>query len=277
MISELNINRYKPIAHGAASRLDRRLGFLVAAFVGMLLKLTAPALAHTEPDVVAVPAGEEAVLTLKPTHGCGDSSTTEVRIRAPLLGATAQPVEGWEPSEEPDGDGNTVLTWTGGTLPSDQEGAFPMTFTTPDTPGELLLFPAIQECDNGERLSWISEDPASEFPVPRILVLPEGYEAALTIEDVPLDAPGRDQLLEGPHDDGTTTTETAAPESTSTSSTRRTSAPPPTTTSEAPATIDAVNNTAPPSIQEDGLPLVGVLIIAGTITIAAAVLYRARK
>ena len=59
----------------------------------------------------------------------------------------------------------------------------------------LLTFPAIQVCENGEELAWISGDPADEYPAPRVLVLPPGSEPAATLDDVPLDAPGRDQLV----------------------------------------------------------------------------------
>ena len=101
--------------------------------------------------MVAVPAGGAATVTLQPTHGCGDSPTVAVRIQAPFPDAAAEPVDGWTATATPDGAGNTVLEWTGGLLPVDQTGAFPVAFTAPDTPGTLLTFPAIQVCENGER------------------------------------------------------------------------------------------------------------------------------
>lgn len=156
---------------------------------------TGAALAHTESDLVAVPAGAEATVTLKPTHGCGGSPTVQVRIRAPFPDAVADDVEGWTATATPDGAGNTVLEWTGGVLPADEDGAFPVEFVAPDAPGTLLTFPAIQVCADGSELAWISGDPADEFPAPRVLVLAAGSPAAATIDDVPLDAPGRDQLV----------------------------------------------------------------------------------
>jgi uncharacterized protein YcnI len=152
--------------------------------------------AHTESDVVAVPAGSEATVTLEPTHGCADSPTVRVRIRAPLEDAEAVAVEGWEESSEPDDEGNTILTWEGGVLPADEPGAFPVTFTAPDTVGELLIFPSVQECENGEDLAWIDGDPEAEFAAPRLLILEADAEPAATIDDVPEDAPGREQLVE---------------------------------------------------------------------------------
>jgi uncharacterized protein YcnI len=151
--------------------------------------------AHTDADLVAVPAGSQAVVTLKPTHGCAGSPTVEVRIRADVAGATAGEVVGWTATATDDGQGRTVITWTGGSLAADQEGAFPVQFTAPDSPGRLLLFPSVQLCENGEELAWIDGDPAGEFPAPRLLVLAASEEPAATIDDVPADAPGRDQLV----------------------------------------------------------------------------------
>ena len=106
----------------------------------------------------------------------------------------AEDVDGWSVSSTQDDQGRTVVEWTGGSLPPDQPGAFPIEFVAPDAVGELLTFPAVQTCANGEELAWISGDPATEFPAPRLLILAPGSEPAATIDDVPLDAPGRDQI-----------------------------------------------------------------------------------
>ncbi len=184
-----------------------------------------PAAAHTEPDAVAIPAGEEVTLTLRPTHGCGDAATTEVSARIAVPGARAEAVEGWTASQQDDGDGNTVVEWTGGRLPTEESGAFPVTFTAPDTVGELLTFPFVQVCEDGAELAWISGDPADEYPAPRVLLLAPGSPTAATIDDVPADAPGRSLLVEivdvdgGDEPTGSTTTVAPDPSSSSTSST----------------------------------------------------------
>jgi hypothetical protein len=106
-------------------------------------------------------------------------------------------VEGWTETTEPGDDpaASTVLTWSGGSLPADRAGAFPLEFTVPDEPGVLLTFPAIQRCADGQELAWISGDPTSPTPAPRLLVLPAGSPPAASIDEVALDAPGRDQLV----------------------------------------------------------------------------------
>jgi uncharacterized protein YcnI len=184
-----------PLRPVSSLRPRRPLAVALAATAALAVLAPAPVAAHTETDVVAVPAGAEATVTLRPTHGCDGSPTVEVAIQAPVEGATAGEVSGWTATAEADGRGNTVLEWTGGSLPADATGAFPVAFTVPDTVGELLVFPSVQECEDGETLSWIDGDPAAEYPAPRLLVLAAGSEPAASIDDVPADAPGRDLLV----------------------------------------------------------------------------------
>jgi periplasmic copper chaperone A len=175
-----------------------RIPIIAGAVLAGILAVVVPsasASAHTETDFVAVPAAATATVTFEPEHGCGESPTVEVRIQAPVLGAVAEDVAGWTATATPDGSGNTVLRWTGGSTPADEAGAFPVEFTVPDTPGVLLAFPAVQTCEDGQELAWIGTTPGDEFPAPSLLVLPAGAEPAATIDDVPADAPGRDQLV----------------------------------------------------------------------------------
>jgi uncharacterized protein YcnI len=194
----------------------RAFAAALVAVGGVLLALSSsPAAAHTESDLVAVAAGSQATVTLRPTHGCDGSPTIEVAIRAPVPGATAGEVAGWTATATPDGNGRTVLMWTGGSLPATTDGAFPVAFVVPETPGALLTFPAVQRCANGAELAWINGDPEADNPAPRLLVLSAGSEPASTIDDVPADAPGRDQLVaivDVDNPGGTTTT--AAPTTT---------------------------------------------------------------
>ena len=229
---------------------------IIAAVLGAIAPSMAAA--HTEPSLVGVPAGADATVSLQPTHGCGESPTVTVRIRAPLPDASAGEVEGWTASSAPDGAGNSVLEWTGGSLPTDEEGAFPVTFVAPDEVGLLLTFPAIQVCANGEELAWIDGDPAGEYPAPRVLVLPPEYEPAETLDEVPLDAPGRDQLVQVIDVDNpqapTTTAATApsapaptVPATTSGPTTSAPTAPAPTSTPAASSSTVAVTTTIVPS------------------------------
>jgi uncharacterized protein YcnI len=222
----------------------------VAALAGFVIALVPSALlsAHTEASAVAVAARSDATVTFEAEHGCGDSPTVGVRIQAPVPDARAGAVDGWTATATPDGAGNTVLEWTGGSVPADEEGAFPVELTVPDAVGSLLAFPAVQRCENGEELAWIGVTPGDEYPAPQVLVLAAGSEPAATLDDVPADAPGRDLLValtEGVSADdavaapATTTPVTATP---TTAAPATTLAPGPTT---APATTDAAMTTAP--------------------------------
>jgi hypothetical protein len=219
----------------------------VAAAAGLVIGLVPWAVlsAHTETSFVAVPASEEAAVAFRPTHGCGGSPTISVSVRAPVPEARAGEVDGWTGTATADGEGNTVVEWTGGLLPADEAGAFPVELVVPDAVGTLLAFPAIQRCENGEELAWIGTAPGDPQPAPQVLVLAAGSEPAATLDDVPLDAPGRDLLValtEGVVDDDNptaapATTEPAAP----------TTATPTTTTTTAAPTTTAVPSTGPPT------------------------------
>jgi periplasmic copper chaperone A len=246
-------------------------------------------LAHTETDLVAVPAGSEAVASLRPTHGCNGSPTVTVRIQAPLEGAVAEPVDGWQESASPDGAGNTVLEWSGGVLPADTTGAFPVSFNVPDEPRTLLVFPAVQRCEDGQELAWINGDPAADYPAPRVLVLPVGSEPAASIDDVPLDAPGRDQLVAIVDVDAPTTTITTTPIPATTQ--------PPATTAVAPTTTappdGVVTTTARTEVtsapsttiaepggdddDDDGAPVVFVAVLVAVLAAATAVVAIRRR
>lgn len=252
----------------------------IAVALAAVLSLPSPASAHTESDLVAVAAGEEATLTLKPTHGCNGSPTVEVAIQAPVTGAVAAEVEGWTATSTDDlAAGTTVLEWSGGSLPADAEGAFPVGFTVPENVGELLVFPAIQVCENGEELAWIDGDPEGEYPAPRILVLPTGTPAATSLDEVPADAPGRDQLstivdVDNPTaepDPAETTSTEAVPESTAptTESTASEAAPEPTdvTTLEVDDDDDNGSNTA----------IIAVAVVALVAVVAGAVYAASRR
>jgi uncharacterized protein YcnI len=276
-------------------RARRAVVALAAAAIAALP--VGPAGAHTETDLVAVPAGSSAEVALRPTHGCGDAATVEVRIRAPFEGATAGDVDGWVTSATPDGEGNTVLAWTGGTLPTDETGAFPVRFDVPDEPGRLMLFPAVQRCENGEELAWISGDPTSEYPAPRVLILPAGTDPAATIDDVPADAPGREQLVaivdvDAPGAAATTVepTTTSAPQADATTTAAETATTTPATTAPDTATTAAPGQTVPATsadqadVTDDdgdgGSAALGIgiaLLVAAVLGVVAALVVRARR
>ena len=220
-------------------------------FVVLILPLRI--LAHTETDYVAVPAGVETTVTLRPTHGCGDSPSVRLATRVPVPDAAGEDVEGWTTASSLDGEGRTLVEWSGGSLPADEAGEFPVTFVVPDAVGTIVVVPFVQVCENGEELAWIDGDPESEYPAPRLLILAAGSELAPTIDDVPADAPGREllsEIVDVDNTSGTTTTSstatTMATTTTEVPTTTVTSVPSEATTITAQAVVDhGESNLAP--------------------------------
>lgn len=225
--------------------------------------LPSTASAHADADVVAVAAGEQVTISFRPNHGCGESPTTEIAVRAPISGVVGEEVEGWTSSSADDGEGRTVVEWKGGLLPADETGEFPITFTAPDDVGTLLLFPAVQICENGEEYAWIDGDPESDTPAPRLLILAPGSDAATSVDEVPPDAPGRDQLTAvidtAPPTSVVATTSTTANESPTTDAGE-------TSTSRSPTSTTSSSEAGPDS-DNTGSSAVAAVLIGGVVVV----------
>ena len=137
-------------------------GGLVLMAVGGLAQ---PAFAHVEPDPESVPAGSTGTITFNVEHGCEESNTVrlEMQLADGVTDPTPAAIDGWTSSVA-----GGVITWTGGPQPHDQELLVPVEMTFPNSPGDVLLFPLVQTCEQGE-VRWIDppnpdgsepEDPA---------------------------------------------------------------------------------------------------------------------
>ena len=158
-------------------------------------------------------AGAEATVTLQPTHGCGGVADGRRADPAPDPAPWPSSVDGWTAAATPDGAGNTVLEWSGGELPADEDGAFPVRFTAPDAAGhaaDVPGHPGRAPTASSWHGSAAIRTPSSRRP--RVLVLAAGSPPAATIDDVPLDAPGANS---------------SSPSSTSTTAATPRPAPPP--------------------------------------------------
>ena len=84
------------------------------------------------------------------------------------------------------------VTWTGGSIAADEFMEFGVSFRMPDTPGETLVFPAIQTYQGGEVVEWIGAED-SETPAPAILVTePAAEEGEAPAEEEPAADDGED-------------------------------------------------------------------------------------
>jgi uncharacterized protein YcnI len=209
---------------------------LVPRAAAALLALTAPA--HVEPQVSEAPAGSRTTFSFVVEHGCDGSPTVEVAIQIPEGAFDVVPVEqaGWVGTVEQ--GTQPVVRFAGGPLAADVEGTFGFELVTPNLPGQTVLFPTVQTCEEGE-IAWIDPAEVAEEPAPRVR-LTENAQPVLP-----------------------TTTTTAAPTTTT--------AVPSTTT---PPTTDPSDGDADDADDDGGMPtlLIGAaaLAAAGGVAFAAA-------
>lgn len=144
-------------------------GVALAIVVAGALAAWSPAGAHvTAQDAVANGDGTTTV-SFTFDHGCGTSPTTGLAIRVPAGGtvsATAQPA-GWTAQVLDD-----RVDWTGPPIAHGQAETFTMTLPLPARPGEVVAFPAVQRCEQGEE-AWIDLDPAAPNPAPFVVATAE--------------------------------------------------------------------------------------------------------
>lgn len=144
-----------------------------SALAGAMLiasALVAPALAHVTVQPADVAADSYAQLIFTVPHGCNGSATKALRIKLPdgILSAKPQMKPGWQveiKTRKLDAavagpHGKTVsevadeVDWRGGPLPDNLYDTFGLVVRLPDKVGQVLYFPAVQECEQGvER--WI--------------------------------------------------------------------------------------------------------------------------
>ena len=125
-------------------------------------------------------AGSFSFITLRITHGCGTSPTTQVRMKIPdgVLRVSPRYEESWNVEKRmktlstpyKDEAGNLVtetvdeIVWSGGSLPDGSYGEFQVRALMPDEPGRTLWFKTIQNCEEGT-IRWI-EVPTREGQSP---------------------------------------------------------------------------------------------------------------
>jgi len=142
------------------------------------LVLTAPlASAHVVLQKWTAYAGFQEYVTLAVPHGCGDSPTTEVRVKIPdgITIVVPEDKPGWTTRVTKrklptpiGGEGGAKITevvdeiaWSGGSLATDRLGLFTMLARMPDAAGTVIFFKTIQTCAKGET-RWVDTVPAGE-------------------------------------------------------------------------------------------------------------------
>jgi uncharacterized protein YcnI len=152
-------------------RTFARLAALPVATVTVALSLAAPASAHVTATPSTTAAGAYTVATFAVGHGCEGSPTTKIEIQVPESVLSVAPTRNpfyevektIEQLDEPvaDAHGNEVtervasIVYTADTpLPDGQRDTFELSFQIPDAEGEMLTFPTVQTCEEGET-GWV--------------------------------------------------------------------------------------------------------------------------
>ncbi len=145
--------------------------------------------AHAVINEATAEAGAFSFITLRITHGCGSSPTTQVRMKIPdgVVRVSPKYLERWSVEKRMktldtpyrDEAGNLVtetvdeIIWSGGSLPDGYYGEFQVRALVPDEPGRVLWFKTIQNCDEGT-IRWI-EVPTKEGQSPYELKEPSPF------------------------------------------------------------------------------------------------------
>jgi uncharacterized protein YcnI len=230
--------------------------------------------AHIDPDPVEAQAGSRLTVGFTVEHGCDGLPTVQLDMRLPD-GATdpaTEPVDGWDGSIATV-DGDTVVTFAGGSLPDDVEGTFSVTMTLPPTPDTTIYFPFVQRCEAGE-IRWIQipTDDGDELDEPAPAMALTGPVAVAPTTEPPTTEPATTEPA---------TTEPATTEPATIESAPTTEAP---TTTETPADTSVASATSVPvssGVNEAGDPRTGTIMFIVTIAVVlglgAFVVYRSRQ
>jgi uncharacterized protein YcnI len=198
-----------------------RLGALPAAAFAVALCTTAPASAHVTVTPTTTAAGSYTVALFSIGHGCEESPTTRVAISIPEeileVKPTRQPF--WnakvvreklaEPKTDAHGNQATervseIVFTARQPLPDGVRDALELSFQVPETEGEMLVFPVIQTCAQGEN-AW-TQVPAEgqdhdelETPAPsfRVTSADEEHEGSVETTAVTESAAREPEKVEG--------------------------------------------------------------------------------
>ena len=133
-------------------------------------------------------ANRNAVLTLRVPNEQESANTTKVAIQVPpgFLDVTTDPPPGWtaqtkteklaKPVQTDDGPIDTQVTevvFSGGKIPPEQFGQFPLAVVIPDAAPKLMTFKVVQTYSNGDVSRWIGS-PSSESPAPTVATVTPG-------------------------------------------------------------------------------------------------------
>jgi uncharacterized protein YcnI len=137
-------------AHMASSRFAvAAVGAVVA--LASLASLASRASANVTATPGPVSANTVATIGFTVNFGCGLWPTTDLKIDAPAAVTDLRVVEkpGWVTTTT-----GSTAEFSDGLLDAQTSDTFQVTFTVPDEPGTVLMFPVEQTCIDGQEVDW---------------------------------------------------------------------------------------------------------------------------
>jgi periplasmic copper chaperone A len=196
----------------------RRLVLAAAVTSTALLAVGGAASAHIDPDPAQAQAGSRLTVGFTVEHGCSGSPTVRLDMRLPegVTDPVPEPLDGWDGSVDTV-DGDTIITFAGGSLADDVEGTFSVTMTLPPAPDTTIYFPFVQRCEVDE-IRWIGipAEPGDELAEPA-----PAMELTGPVASAPTTVPATESTETAPAttDAATTPTTEPSPETTATTAT----------------------------------------------------------
>lgn len=180
-----------------STRTLRRLAVGALTGAAALALVAGPAAAHVTVSPQEAPSGGYTKLDVRVPHGCDEAATEVLRVQIPegILSVTPQIVPGWEvevemeeldePVEGSHGEEVTErpaeVVWTGGPLEDGYLEEFGLSIRMLEgDEGDIVYFPSIQECEDGEESAWIElpdedgEGEELEYPAPGVVLTAGG-------------------------------------------------------------------------------------------------------
>jgi uncharacterized protein YcnI len=175
--------------------MQRSFTLCAAAMLAALVLSAIPAFAHVTLETREAPVGGSYKAVFKVGHGCNGSPTVRLRVRIPdgVIAVKPMPKPGWEIKTETGKydrpyrffhgatltEGVKEVTWSGRLDDAFYDEFVLSTFLSDAlTPGRMLYFPVVQECETGVH-RWIEvPQPGSNAhdlkePAPGVLLQPQ--------------------------------------------------------------------------------------------------------
>lgn len=163
----------------------------LALLAALPFSASAPASAHVTLEVQQAQPNSTYRAVFRVPHGCEGAPTNRFTVRLPegVTEARPMPKAGWTLRTVPRTGGAAPaahgavapvaeVIWEGGNLADAHYDEFIIRMRLPNTPGELLYIPVVQDCPEGKQAAWTEvPEPGRRItdyrmPAPAIRLLP---------------------------------------------------------------------------------------------------------